>query len=218
MDERMSQDDDYATPIANDLIMMRMKKELVMLPDGHIQLPTIWKEGLPKRQNNFEYAKKRLFSLLGPKLMTNGTLLKDYNDVFLEWEASGYIEKVQVENLLRPNVWYWAHFPIVKEEKETTKIRPVFDGAAKFRGNCINDYIWTGPTVMNELISVVQRFCQYDYAITGDVKEMFLQVRVPDNEKDYLRFLPSADSKAVCRWLRKHFLTHPPSLPPSRHH
>jgi hypothetical protein len=86
-------------------------------------------------------------------------------------------------------VWYWAHFPIVKEKKETTKIHPVFDGAAKFRGICINDYIWTGPTVMNELISVVQRFRQYDYAITGDVKEMFLQVQVPDNEKDYLRFL-----------------------------
>jgi hypothetical protein len=54
MDERASQDDDYATPIADDLIMMRMKKELVMLPDGHIQLPTIWKEGLPKTQNNFK--------------------------------------------------------------------------------------------------------------------------------------------------------------------
>jgi hypothetical protein len=26
-------------------------------------------------------------------------------------------------------------------------------------------------------------------------------------------FLPSADSKAVCRGLRKHFLTHPPSPP-----
>jgi hypothetical protein len=31
-----------------------------------------------------------------------------------------------------------------------------------------------------------------------------------------LSFLPSADSKAVCQRLRKHFLTHPPSLPPSR--
>jgi hypothetical protein len=64
MDERTPQDDDYATPIADDLIMMRMKKELVKLPDGHIQIPTIWQEGFPKTQNNFEYAKKRLFSLL----------------------------------------------------------------------------------------------------------------------------------------------------------
>jgi hypothetical protein len=159
-----------------------------MLPDGHIQLPTIWKEGLPKKQNNFEYAKKRLIALLGSKLMTNGTLLKDYDDVFLKWEASDYIERVEDKNPLRPNVWYWAHFPIVKEEKETTKICPVFDGAAKFRGICINDYICTGPTVMNELISVVQRFCQYDYAMTGDVKKMFLQVRVPCNEKDCKQF------------------------------
>jgi hypothetical protein len=67
--------------------------------------------------------------------MTNGTLLKDYNDVFLKWEASGYIEKVQDKNPLRRNVWYWVHFPIVKEEKETTKIRPVFDGAGKIQGN-----------------------------------------------------------------------------------
>jgi hypothetical protein len=33
MDERTAQDDDYATPIADDLIMMKMKKELKMLPD-----------------------------------------------------------------------------------------------------------------------------------------------------------------------------------------
>jgi hypothetical protein len=54
---------------------------------------------------------------------------------------------------------------------------------------------------MNELISVVQRFRQYDYAITGDVKEMFLQVRVPDNEKDYLRFLwYEAGKIVICRY------------------
>jgi hypothetical protein len=60
---------------------------------------------------------------------------------FFKWETSGYIEKVQDENNIRPNVWYLAHFPIIKEEKETTKIRTVFDGAAKSRGICINDYI-----------------------------------------------------------------------------
>jgi hypothetical protein len=42
---------------------------------------------------------------------------------------------------------------------------------------------------MNELVAVVHRFRQYDHAVTGDVKEMFLQVRVPNEERDYLRFL-----------------------------
>jgi hypothetical protein len=73
----------------------------------------------------------------------------------------------------------------------------VFDGAAKFRGVCINNYIRTGPTVMNELVSVVLKFRQYDYALTGDVKEMFKQVWVPPEDKDYLRFLWYEEGKVV---------------------
>jgi hypothetical protein len=129
MDEGTSQDDDYATPIADDLIMMRMKKELEILPDGHIQLPTIWKEGLLKTRNNFEYANKRLFSLLGSKLMTNSTLLKDYNDVFRKWEASGYIEQIQDENPLRPNVWY------CERRERNYKDSSSFRWSGKIQGN-----------------------------------------------------------------------------------
>jgi hypothetical protein len=129
IDNRTPEDDDYATPIGDDLIMMKMKKELTILPNGHIQLPTLWKDGQLKTQNNYEYAKNRLFSLLGSKSMTsNDNLLKYYGEV-----GRGYIERVIDPNPTRPNLWYWAHFPIIKSEKETTKIRPVFDGAAKFR-------------------------------------------------------------------------------------
>jgi hypothetical protein len=34
---------DTATPIAADIIMLKMKEELVILDDEHIQLPTLWK-------------------------------------------------------------------------------------------------------------------------------------------------------------------------------
>jgi hypothetical protein len=73
----------------------------------------------------------------------------------------------------------------------------VFDGAAKFQGVCINDYIRTGPSVMNELVAVVHRFRQYNHAVMGDVKEMFLQVRVPNEERDYLRFLWYEEGRIV---------------------
>jgi hypothetical protein len=112
--------------IGDDLIMMHMQKELTILPDGHIQLPTLWKDVLPKTHYNYEYSKNRLFSLLGSKSMTaNNNLLKDYGEVIKKWEESGYVERVMDPNPTRPNLWYWAHFPIIKSEKETTKIRPV---------------------------------------------------------------------------------------------
>jgi hypothetical protein len=83
-------------------------------------------------------------------MTTNPALINNYHQVFKKWELSGYIEKIVDTKPAIVNLWYWAHFPIVKEEKETTKIRLVFDGAAKFRGVCINDYIRTGPSVMNK--------------------------------------------------------------------
>jgi hypothetical protein len=77
MDGCTPEDDNYATPIQDDLIMQKMKEELTILKDGHIQLPTLWKEGRPKTQNNYEYAKKRLFALLGSKGMTSSPTLLD---------------------------------------------------------------------------------------------------------------------------------------------
>jgi hypothetical protein len=50
---------------------------------------------------------------------------------------------------------------------------------------------------MNKLVSVLHRFRQYQYTVTGDVKEMFLQIRVPEDEKDYVHFLWYAKSKVV---------------------
>jgi hypothetical protein len=76
--------------------MMKMKKELKILPDGHIEPPTLWKQGPPQTQNNFECAKTRLFSLLESKLMTSDpTLMDKYQAVFKKWQDSGYIELIQ---------------------------------------------------------------------------------------------------------------------------
>jgi hypothetical protein len=101
-------------------------------------------------------------------MTSDPTLMKKFQAVFNKWQDLGYIKLIQDDNPTRPNLWYWPHFPVIKEEKETTKIRPVFDGTAKFRGVCMNDYIQTGPSVMNELVAVVHRFRQFDHAMRGD--------------------------------------------------
>jgi hypothetical protein len=54
------------------------------------------------------------------------------------------------------------------------------------------------------LAAVVHIFCQYEYAVTGDVKEMFLQVGVPPEEKEYLRFLWYEAGKVVIYHYRVH--------------
>jgi hypothetical protein len=103
-----------------------------------------------------------------------------------KWEQAGYIEQILDPSPRRSRVWYAPHFPVVRMQKETTKIRPVFDCAAKVKGLCLNDFLTKGPQVMNELLTVMHYFRQYDIAMTGDIKEMFLQVLVEQEDRDFL--------------------------------
>jgi hypothetical protein len=98
----------------------------------------------------------------------------------------------------RKGVW---HFPVVKMDKETRKIRPVCDSAAKLSGECLNDFLMQGPQVMNELVTVLHPFRRHQMAMTGDIKEMFLQIQVPIEDRDYLRFLLYQDDQLlIYRW------------------
>jgi hypothetical protein len=51
-------------------------------------------------------------------MTSNDNLLKDYGEVIEKWEESGYIERVIDPDPTRPNLWYWAHFPVIKSEKD----------------------------------------------------------------------------------------------------
>jgi hypothetical protein len=54
---------------------------------------------------------------------------------------------------------------------------------------------------MNELVSVMHYFRRYDVRMTGDIAEMFLQVQVAEEDKDYLRFqIFRKDQLLIYRW------------------
>jgi hypothetical protein len=186
LDQTMPGDDELATPIQDDILMDKISISLKQLPSGKLQLPCLWKTKQPNIPNNYTMCKNRLISLLSYKLITTTTqLLGDYHAIFQKWEDKGYIEQVLDPYRGRQGVWYAPHFPVLRMQKETTKIRPVFDCAAETKGVCENDFLTQGPQVMNELGSVMHYFRRYDIAMTGDIAEMFLQVQVAEEDKDY---------------------------------
>ena len=80
---------------------------------------------------------------------------------------------------------YWIPLFSVKQKG---KARIVFDSAARTGDVCINDKLRQGPDRNNSLRGVIDRFRRHPYAITADVKNMFHQFAVPDEQKTYLRF------------------------------
>ena len=64
------------------------------------------------------------------------------------------------------------HFPVVRMDKTTTKVRIVFDCSDKYDGISLNDVIYTGPKLQRELIDVLIRFRRNPVAVTCDIKEI----------------------------------------------
>ena len=85
-------------------------------------------------------------------------------------------------------VWYIPHHGVY-HAKKPNKIRVVFDCSARFGGTSLNDKLLQGPDLTNRLVGVLTRFREEPIAFMGDIDAMFHQVRVPEGQRDFLRFL-----------------------------
>ena len=83
--------------------------------------------------------------------------------------------------------WYLPHHGVFHPTKG--KLRVVFDCAAKTKGLSLNDNLLQGPDLTNTLVGVLIRFRMHPIAFMADIESMFYQVRVPSNQRSYLRFL-----------------------------
>ncbi|OXA37807.1 Pol polyprotein [Folsomia candida] len=107
-----------------------------------------------------------------------------------EYIMKGYARKLDPSevNNNESKVWYLPHFVIDKPRKPG-KYRLVFDAAAKIHGKSLNDYLLTGPDLLNSLASVIIKFRQNQIGFSGDIRDMFHQVRVRKEDLASQRFL-----------------------------
>ena len=102
----------------------------------------------------------------------------------------GYIREVtDPKDIHRDDCNYIPYFPVVRPDRTSTKVRVVFDAAAKNRDKqSLNSQIEKGPNRLQDLFGILLRFRQYAIALTADILEMFLQCRLDPNDSRYHRF------------------------------
>ena len=167
-----------------------------MRSDGHYQVAVMWKTDEPALTTNLTLALNRLRKLeLGKHLRTQENK-DDYFSVFEGWIEKGYIIPVPRNEINCNESYYLPHFPVKRDDKTTSKVRPVLDGAATYAGKCLNDSIHVGPKLINDLCVVLLRFRKDYVAIGGDVSEMFLQIYMEERDQKYHRIVFRKDAKA----------------------
>ena len=147
--------------------------------DDNIQLP-----------NNYFSSLAQLKSL-EKRLSRDTSLKKSYANTIREDLEKGYLIRVpdahKVEQRSNKE-WYLPHHPVINPNKPG-KVRRVLNGAAKFHGTSLNKSLLTGPDLLQNLIDILLRFRQHQFAVSADIEGMFLQVGVPDRDQPSLRFL-----------------------------
>lgn len=197
---------DFNESLADDGKMMSVQdkraleifEESAQLVNGHYQIAIPWKQGQPCMPNNRRIAEQRLRHLKR-RLVGDPALKQKYANFIDDLLDKGYARRVPDQQLScnGGNVWYLPHHNVV-HAKKPDKVRVVFDCAAKYHGESLNDKILQGPDLVNDLVGVLCRFRQEAVAVMADVEAMFHQVCVHPKDVGALRFLwfPRGDLSA----------------------
>ena len=118
-----------------------------------------------------------------------------YNEIFQEQLSTGIIERIPIELENKEGIEFLPHHGVVRTDRETTKLRIVFDGSAKSSLNhsSLNDRLMNGPNYFPLLLNVLLRFRCHSYALTANIEKAFLQVEIREGDRDKLRFLWFSD-------------------------
>ena len=151
-----------------------------------------WKNDFEgKCESNYQLCKSRLFSLY-KKLRENPELMKQYDDVFKEQLMNGVIEQVKNQGVESDSkAHFLCHFGVARQERETTKLRVVFDGSAKANIDSLslNDRLEVGANHKPLLFDTIIRFRLHSIAIIADIEKAFLQVQINESGRDMVLFL-----------------------------
>ena len=169
--------------------------------DGHFVLPIPWRNPDEELPNNLHVAKRRLDLLLSR--LASEKLYEKYNAEIDKLLTDGYAEIVPDSESEGDDasersrrVWYLPHHHVLNPNKPD-KLRVVFDCASRFKGRSLNERCFQGPNLINPLLGVLLRFREHDLAIQADVKAMYNQVRIPEHDRDALRFLWVRDGRLI---------------------
>ena len=168
-------------------VYAEFKEQLTRNANGWYGARLPWRGNHPPLPSN-EVGSLHHVENLMKKLRTQGTI-EHYNQVIQDLIEAGIAERVSV-----PATGHWEfyipHKGVVLKSAETTKLHVVYDTSARGHSGApsLNECLNAGPPLQNQLWSNLVRARFHPVAITGDIKQAFLQVRIREEDHDALRF------------------------------
>jgi hypothetical protein len=114
---------------------------------------------------------------------------KEYSHFMQEYLQLEHMHLATFETTGVVPAYYMPHHA-VKATSSTTRTRVVFDALCKTdTGISLNDSLMIGPTLQQDLVSILLKFRIWQYVLTADVAKMYRQVLVDESQRCLQRIL-----------------------------
>lgn len=173
----------------NDKTGLKIMQETIKRVDQRYEIGLLWKEYPPKLPGSYAIAEKGLFSL-EKRMLHDDEFAVRYTAKIDKYIQKGYARKLyesEIDDKSYP-IWYLPHFGVVNPHKPT-KVRVVFDAAAKTMQTSLNSALVKGPEQAKPLLNILLQFRHGIIGVAADSKEMFSQVKIRKDDQQAQRFL-----------------------------
>ncbi len=99
----------------------------LQLKNGRYEVSLPWRDHLPDNYN------LRLSGLL-KRLQQNQKVLQEYHSIIQDQLEQGIVEEVKDSEVAPRTTHYLPHHAVIRQDKETTKVRVVYDASARAGG------------------------------------------------------------------------------------
>ena len=125
--------------------------------------------------------------LLHKRLLKDPELLQEYNRTIREQLSQGIIELVP-QDCSQSRFHYLPHHGVIRQDKQTTKLRIVYNGSARSRadGASLNNCLETHPNLIPKLFDIIRWHLA---TVTANIEKAFLMIGILPEDRDMLRFL-----------------------------
>ncbi|XP_047504174.1 uncharacterized protein LOC125049113 [Pieris napi] len=153
-----------------------------------VRLPFKTEAPLSSEGNTKETAIKRLMQL-ERRFSRNPELKDEYLKVINEYKTLNHIEEVPEKELHKKSV-YLPHHAVVRQDKETTKTRVVFDASCKGSNNIsLNEELLSGPVLQEDLRNLIMRWRIHAICFVSDIQMMYRMIKIHRDDVDYQRIV-----------------------------
>lgn len=124
------------------------------------------------------------------RLLQKPDVKQIYSSVMQDYLEKNYISWVSDIQNAPSDSHYLPHHGVYKPESSSTPLRIVFNGSSPTSNEkTLNSLLHVGPKLYTEVFDLLLNFRLFEYAVSADVRKMYLQIQVHPEDRKYQRLI-----------------------------